>query len=634
MILKRRIVMNKNDGSFNLLIENLRGALQPAEYIEPIAMGITLKKLHEEEGGNHNYIDRIIKSGDEVSKILRSTLEEVEKKHPFLKEVFNELPAIKKLSVSELSVFWFEFQKATKGITNLSNWFDDFIEFYNSNLQRMGGGSSSPVVINELALKLIDPQNGSFHDSMTGLGGSLRAADEYSRKLGGRLDLSGQEINNQAWAIAKVRMFISEREDAEIRLGDVLLNPQFVEGNKLKKFDYIFVDSPFGLSINNYDAVQEDPYNRFLFGIPPRRNFELAVVSHVIASLTPTGRGMTVVSSGTLFRSGIEAKVRSNIISYDVIEAVIALPGGLYDHTIIPSNLILFNKNKSAAQKNKILFVNAEDMATELTKRKKTLSSKTIEKIVKVVSNLESVPEFSKLVSLEEIQKGNLSPNQYITTNDMEVTDFGEVEFSIEALRNVKTSPLEELVTFFRGYNASSKDESENGLYKFLKISDVQDGKINWDNLSRYNIENNAKLSAHQLHKGDVIISIRGQNIKVAEIPVEEENLLLSQNFMGLRCNDKLNPTYLKMYLESPVAQYVLSKKVVGSVIPTLNKNDLCQLEIPMKSLEEQEEIARSYEKKEESIQEEIKALEKKLLKSKLTVYEQMGLSEVFTIKN
>ncbi|XKE96550.1 N-6 DNA methylase (plasmid) [Metaplanococcus flavidus] len=626
--------MNNNKESFNMVLDSLRGPLKAEEYIEPIAVGVALEKLKEIDGHNFNYIELIIRAGDEGRKVLKSTLGEFENKHPFLKGVFQELPALNRLSVSELSVFWFEFQKAVEGIADLNKWFDDFIQVYNTNLYRVGGENSSPTIINYLALQLIKPKVGSFHDSMAGLGGSLRAADQFSKEQEGSIELSGQEINKKLWAISKIRMFAAGREDAEIHSGDVLLNPHFVEGNKLKKFDYIFIDSPFGLSIENYEIVQADQYNRFLFGVPPRRSFEIAVISHVIAALNNSGRGITVVSSGTLFRSGAEEKIRSNMISSDVIEAVIALPGGLYDHTSIPSNLILFNKNKSAVQKNKILFVNAEDLAIEHSRKKKTLSSETVNKIVKAVSSSESVPEFSKLVAIEDIQRGNLSPNQYITATDMKVTDFGKVEFSIEALSKVETRPLDELVTFFRGYNASSKDEAEDGQYKFLKISDVQDGEIELDKLSRYNIDSNSKLSAHQLHKGDVIVSIRGQNIKVAEIPVEEENLLLSQNFMGIRCSEELNPTYLKMYLESPVGQYLLSTKIAGSVIPTLSKNELKKLEIPIKSVKEQEIIASNYIKTEKSISDEIKALEKKLLESKLEVYEQMGLSEVFMIKD
>lgn len=608
------------------LFDHLRDSLSIEEIIKPITVGVLLK--HLERQGKENYIERIIKAGEEGQQELSCILQEIEKEIPYFKGVFDQLKSSNRIKASEMSVFWFDFDRLISSVDDLNSWFDECIEVYNSNVGKMGGGNSTPSTINELAIKLLEPLEGSFHDSMAGLGGSLRAAIKYSNEHSGKLKISGQEINPHSWAIVKIRMFLSGQEDAQILLGDIISNPQFVEKDRLEKFDFIFIDSPFGLAWNP-DA---DQYNRFLYGTPPKSNIEMAAISHALVSLKQHGKAIVVVSSGTLFRSGTTGRIRNNIIASDLIEAVIGLPAGLYDNTGIPANLILLNKNKDHSRKNRILFINAEDAFEEISRRKKILSSKGMEKIIRTYREGVSIQDFSKMVVINQLNEGNLAPNQYVIQTQMEMEPYGMVEFSPEALRAMKTVPLNELATFFRGYNVRPGDEAENGKYRVVKISDVQDGKLDAKNLSRYNITKNAKLDDYRLHKGDVIVSVRGQTIKVAEIEAEDEGLLISQNFLGIRCGKRLNPTYLKMYLESPVGQYLLTSKITGSVIPTLNKKDLEQLKVPVKPIEEQNDIVEAYLREQETLLKQIEQLQKRLYESKMVAYKDMGLSEVFTI--
>lgn len=610
------------------LFNTLRGPLTPEEYIKPITTGVLLEELKRR--GSQDYIQRIIKAGEDGHREFNQILREIEVEFPYFNGVFEPLQSINKMNASDLSVFWFEFERLISQFDDLSTWFDELIEVYNHNVGKTGGGNSTPSTINELVVKLLDPLEGSFQDSMAGLGGSLRAAIKYSNEHGDNLKISGQEISEHSWAIAKVRIFLSGKEDARILLGDIISNPRFTESNRLEKFDYIFIDSPFGMSWGE----ATDQYNRFLYGTPPKSNFELAAVSHAIASMAPHGKAIVVVSSGTLFRSGAIGKIRKNIISSDLIEAVIALPAGLYDNTGIPANLIVLNKNKDASRKNQILFINAEDSFVEVSRRKKILSAEGIGKIVRTYKEGMSIQDFSKMMEIKNLNEGNLTPNQYVVSTQMEMESFGTVDFSLEALNAMTSEPLNELATFFRGYNVKPEDEAEDGKYRVVKISDVQDGELNTENLAHYTITNNAKLDDYRLHRGDIIVSVRGQTIKVAEVEVEEDGLLISQNFLGIRCGERLNPTYLRMYLESPVGQYLLTSKITGSVIPTLNKKDLEQLMIPVQSIEEQNAIAKAYANEQETLMKEIKQFQKRIYDSKMEAYKNMGLSKIFSIRS
>src|SRR5690625_214463 len=131
------------------------------------------------------------------------------------------------------------------------------------------------------------------------------------------------------------------------------------------------------------------------------------------------------------------------------------------------------------------------------------------------------------------------------------------MKFDLDNLSNIKTSPLKNMATFFSGYNVGSKNkESEKGKYQIVRISDVYDGKLHEAGIARYDIKNNARIEKYMLEKDDVILATRGTSLKVAIIPENDGDMLLSQNFIGIRCGTDLDPAFLKAYLESPLGQF------------------------------------------------------------------------------
>ena len=61
-------------------------------------------------------------------------------------------------------------------------------------------------------------------------------------------------------------------------------------------------------------------------------------VQHVVAVLTPSGLGATVMPHGALFRGGEEHRIREGLLRDDVIEVVIGLGPNLFYGTSIPLN--------------------------------------------------------------------------------------------------------------------------------------------------------------------------------------------------------------------------------------------------------------------------------------------------------
>ena len=617
-------------------VDKTRGVIPPADNIELFSLGALLVNLSLDSRYRELVdIQKLLRAESNAHQELIQILKKIETEIPYFKDVLNHLSVLEKLGSTHITRFFYELSSYYfNSKEEIIKWLDRSFELIEEASGRVGAEYTTPDSINKIAINILNPVKGSIYDGTSGYGSGLLEAKRNAWKQNNSLSLYGQEINKSAWAISKIRLFVAGEEENQIINDDVLNNPGFVIENELKKFDYVYMDAPFALTINNYDSLVNDQYNRFFYGLPPRSKGDYAFISQALASLSEKGKGVIVVTAGALFRGGAEGKIRKNIILSDTIEAVISLPSGLYSSTSIPVNLIVFNKNKVEERKNKILFIQANELYTEKGRMKRVLSEEAIQQITDAFQSGTEINEFSKFVHHSDLIEDNLNVSRYIFQNELELEDFGTVSFNIKALDEIHGIELKDIATMFRGFNVGAKNkESSDGKYRIVRLSDVQDGKILMDTISRYDIENNAKVGMYELKEGDVILSIRGNSLKAAVVPEDDEDLLLSQNFIGIRCKKDLNPDYLKVFLESPLGQYLLSNKMSGTAIPTLSKKDIETLAIPLPTIKEQEEMMDVYKKKEDYVESERARLEKELMQLKIQTYEKMGIEDVFSIK-
>ncbi|WP_268291454.1 N-6 DNA methylase [Bacillus inaquosorum] len=410
--------------------------------------------------------------------------------------------------------------------------------------------------------------------------------------------------------------------------------PAYVEGNKLVQFDRVFMAPPFGLRLTEEQQMdmKYDKFNRFVYGIPPRSQGDLTFLSCGLSATKEDGKAAFLLPMGVLFRGGPEKEIRQRLIDFDVIEAVVALPSLLQPYTSIKTVLLLCSKNKPVSRKGKILMVNAEDLDEASNKRVAVLSEKNIGLINDIISTGKEIKEISRFITNDDIKLAQLTPSNYIYKTETQVSEFGTVAIDMDGLNNVSTKPLSELVDFYRGYNASAKDEDEDGEYAVLKISDIQDGEVNLEGVTRYSIKNNAKVDNNRIQQGDVLLSVRGVNRKAALFNSDRDDVLLSQNFAGIRCSELLDAKFLLLYLESPIAQFYLDKHTAGTTIMTLSMKDLKELPVPLLSLDEQNKVVETFEIEQCKINEELARLEARQKELKLEVYEAMGINKTFTL--
>lgn len=285
-----------------------------------------------------------------------------------------------------------------------------------------------------LMVEMLKPKSGEdIYDPTCGSGGMLISSLHHIKQSGGEhrnIGLYGQEINLLTSAIARMNLFLHGVEDFDIRRGDTLSDPKFVEGGSLKQFDLVLANPPY--SIKQWDRARwsSDKWGRNKFGTPPQGNADYAFFQHILASLKPgNGRCAILYPHGILFRDQ-EKKMREKIVAADLIDCVIGLGPNLFYNSPMKSCIVICRSNKSADKKGKILFVNAVDQIAE----ERTISKLLPEHILAIAeayNKWEDVEGFSRVVELDEIQanQSRLSIPLYVKTHsdDGDQRDLPEV---------------------------------------------------------------------------------------------------------------------------------------------------------------------------------------------------------------
>lgn len=201
-------------------------------------------------------------------------------------------------------------------------------------------------------------------------------------------------------------------------------DPQITENGKIRTFDRVLANPPFS---QNYNRANTKFTGRFREWCPETgKKADLMFVQHMVASLKPKGHMATIMPHGVLFRGGREKLIRELFINDDIIEAVISLPPGLFYGTGIPACVLVVNKSKPDAMRDKVLFINADREFAE-GKNQNKLRPEDIEKIDFVFTHRREIPKYSRLVNKSEIagiHDYNLNIRRYVdNTPDPEPED-------------------------------------------------------------------------------------------------------------------------------------------------------------------------------------------------------------------
>ena len=267
----------------------------------------------------------------------------------------------------------------------------------------------------------------SIYDMTCGSGSLLiRAAAESGRPYD-KIAIEGQELDLATIGMAKMSMVIHGIDDAELKHGNTISDPQHkVDDTHLKTFDYAFANPPFSVKGWMKGAQANDPFGRWGHGegvapVPPPKCGDYAFLLHMIASLKSNGKGAIILPHGVLFRGNAEGEIRKFIVGKRIIRGIIGLPANLFFGTGIPACIIILDKEHAKVSKG-IFMIDAKDgFAKDGAKNR--LRECDIRRIVDTWEAQEKVPHYARLVEYAEIEKNdfNLNIPRYIAPIDKEI---------------------------------------------------------------------------------------------------------------------------------------------------------------------------------------------------------------------
>src|SRR5437879_7111717 len=265
----------------------------------------------------------------------------------------------------------------------------------------------------------------TIHDPMCGSGSLLlKAHDEAKSRTGYDLALYGQEMDNATKALAVMNMILHDVTTAEIWQDNVLANPYFkLDERTLKTFDFIVANPPFSFKAwtTGFNPAQ-DEFNRFAFGVPPKKNGDHAFLLHILTCLKSTGKAAVNLPHGVLFRGGAEAAIRREIVRRGFIKGIIGLPANLFYGTGIPACIIVLDKENAAARKGIFMIDASKGFMKDGNKNR--LRAQDIHKIVDTFTRQAEIPKYSRMVPLAEISDPkndfNLNLPRYIDSTEPE----------------------------------------------------------------------------------------------------------------------------------------------------------------------------------------------------------------------
>lgn len=282
----------------------------------------------------------------------------------------------------------------------------------------------------------------SATDPACGTGGMLieaiRHIDNRQMTYG---KIYGQENNLSTSAIARMNLFLHGASDFKIAQGDTLRTPRFIEHNQLMRFNCVLANPPFGQEKWGADSFESDKYGRNIWGCPSDSNADYAWLQHMVKSMKPMeGKAAVVLPQGVLFHSGKEGEIREQLIKSDLIEAVVALAGGVFYGTGVSACIIFLNNHKKTEHKGKVCLIDATNIYTP-KRAQNEMEEKDIQEVYKLYQDYKNVIEKCRIVTIDELDAaGNtLAVNTYIEKKKQEVVSHAVIrEQYFEALGNVK----------------------------------------------------------------------------------------------------------------------------------------------------------------------------------------------------
>ena len=138
-----------------------------------------------------------------------------------------------------------------------------------------------------------------------------------------------------------------------------------------------------------------------------------------------------------------------------------------------------------------------------------------------------------------------------------------------------------------------SESAKTQGTYRLLRITDIQDNKVNWDTVPFTDYENE-KAEAYLLKDGDILFARTGATVgKSYLVNNLKEKAIYASYLIRVQTSHYVLPAFVKYFFESGFYWEQVLGNSVGIGQPNVNGTILSNLELPIPPIMEQKRIVK-----------------------------------------
>jgi len=242
----------------------------------------------------------------------------------------------------------------------------------------------------------------TLYDPACGTGGMLSVAEDHLRALnpGARLEVFGQELNDETYAVCRSDMMLKGQDATHIVCGNSFTD----DGHKGMRFDYMLANPPFGVEWKKVkkavwaEAEIQGFDGRFGAGLPRINDGSFLFLQHMISKMKPADEGgsrLAIVFNGSPLFTGAagsgESEIRRWIIENDWLEAIVALPDQLFYNTGISTYIWVVTNRKAPQRRGTVQLIDAREcwakMRKSLGDKRKLVSPDQIGEITRLYAD-------------------------------------------------------------------------------------------------------------------------------------------------------------------------------------------------------------------------------------------------------
>lgn len=312
-----------------------------------------------------------------------------------------------------------------------------------------GGEFFTPQSIVKLLVEIIEPYHGKIFDPACGSGGMFVQSANFVKS----------HSNGKSQVMNEVALYGQEKSSSNIRTAKMNLAIHGLSGKiaevnsfyedafqSVGKFDFVLANPPFNVKGKDKNGqividparLQGDP--RYYLGLPLTGKKEISNANYLwmqmfASALNPEGRAGFVMSNASGDAGNAEKEIRKKMIDAGLVDVIVSVGTNMFLNATLSCTLWFFDKRKTGTDRqNKILFINAQDIFTEIDRAHSEWTDEQIQEIAVIVrryrgetgeEKYKDIKGRCKMATLNDIRTNDysLNPGRYVEIIEKEMSD-------------------------------------------------------------------------------------------------------------------------------------------------------------------------------------------------------------------